>query len=610
MTEFISMEPDKLFQLKTLYEVSKELFEAKDYDTVLGNFLLTIIGSLGILEGFIALHDGASGRITHFVDRGFAASERAALQRSCDQFLCEKPGGDPNGAAFFCNPGTFPENIKALMPFRLDMDGSGLLALGEKIVGGKYQEQDIDLLLTLTNHLIVALRNSKFRQQMEVLNSDLFRKNEELENAFEELDRRVYHLKTLNDISRDIFCTVEFEAILNHFLLMMMGNFGVMQGFAMTMLMDSGAISYFKAMGYDDKDVVSLKKGARKNLRQGGLEEMTNGQSILEKPDALALQEICALSFRVTDTCYGMIGMGSKLTGEPFSEDDRELMMTLVNALVVALSNALSFENIRQLNLDLQQKNIQLENTLAELKAALRKVELLESIKANLSKFVPTAVTKLVENASTSEVHDAQEQDISVLFLDIEGYTKITDEIGATKVNTLIEKYFSVFMDAIYTNDGDVVETAGDGLMVLFLSADQKENAAQAVRAARTIIEKACSINDECPLESERCLVNVGVSSGKAFVGAAKFESIIGSRWTYTTHGTIVNIAARLCSQAKGGEVLVSGETVHRVKEMFSFTSLGKVALKNLSEAVDVFALQHPSQPAKNTAEGPGRVFY
>jgi class 3 adenylate cyclase len=428
-------------------------------------------------------------------------------------------------------------------------------------------------------------------QQMEQLNQDLKRKNLDLENAFEELDRRVYHLKTLNDISRDIFSTVEFDAIINHFLLMIMGNFGVMQGFAMMMTMDSDDISFFKAMGYDDKDVAALKSGAGSLIQQYTQNHDVNGQSIIINPKELEPHEICAFFFQVTDACFGFLGLGPKIIGEPFNEDDQELMMTLVNSLVVSLKNALSFENIKQLNLDLQEKNIQLEKTLKELKAALRKVELLESIKANLSKFVPTAVTKLVENASSSEIHEAQEQDISVLFLDIEGYTKITDEIGATNVNTLIEKYFSVFMDAIYANDGDVVETAGDGLMVLFLAADEKEHALQAVRTAQTVIKNACSINDECTMESQRCLVNVGVSSGRAFVGAAKFESIIGSRWTYTTHGTIVNIAARLCSQAKGGEVLVSGETEQRVKGMFRFTSLGKFALKNLAEEVDVFAL-------------------
>jgi class 3 adenylate cyclase len=428
-------------------------------------------------------------------------------------------------------------------------------------------------------------------QQMEQLNQDLKRKNLDLENALEELDRRVYHLKTLNDISRDIFSTVEFDAIINHFLLMIMGNFGVMRGFAVMVAKESDDISFFKAMGYDEEDVVSLKNGVKQIVLRYSRDDAMNGQLIVVNPKELEPHEICALFFQVTDACHGFLGLGPKIIGEPFNEDDKELMMTLVNSLVVSLKNAISFENIKQLNLDLQEKNIQLEKTLKELTAALRKVELLESIKANLSKFVPTAVTKLVENASSSEIHEAQEQDISVLFLDIEGYTKITDEIGATNVNTLIEKYFSVFMDAIYANDGDVVETAGDGLMVLFLAADKKENAVQAVRTAQTVIKNACSINDECTMESQRCLVNVGVSSGRAFVGAAKFESIVGSRWTYTTHGTIVNIAARLCSQAKGGEVLVSGETEQRVKGMFRFTPLGKFALKNLAEEVDVFAM-------------------
>lgn len=130
--------------------------------------------------------------------------------------------------------------------------------------------------------------------------------------------------------------------------------------------------------------------------------------------------------------------------------------------------------------------------------------------------------------------------------------------------------------------------------MVLFLTEDQKQNALQAVKAAQTIIEKACSINAGCTLDSERCLVNVGVSSGKAFVGAAKFESITGSRWTYTTHGNIVNVAARLCGQAKGGEVFLSEETVNRTKDVFKFISLGKFALKNLAEKVEIFTFGQP----------------
>ncbi len=128
-------------------------------------------------------------------------------------------------------------------------------------------------------------------------------------------------------------------------------------------------------------------------------------------------------------------------------------------------------------------------------------------------------------------------------------------------------------------------------MMVLFLTSDPKENAMQAVRTAQAVIEKACVINDTCSQNSQHCLVNVGVSSGQAFVGAAKFESLTGSRWTYTTHGNMVNIAARLCGRAKGGEVLLSKETVERTKGLFQFSFQGKVVLKNFNHKQEVYTL-------------------
>jgi len=283
---------------------------------------------------------------------------------------------------------------------------------------------------------------------------------------------------------------------------------------------------------------------------------------------------------------------GPKLTEEPFRIHDRELLGTLVNNLVVALKNALSFEQITSLNRELQVKNEELEKTLGELQAALRKVEILESIKANLCKFVPATVTSMIEKSPTSETLDASERDLSVMFLDIEGYSRLTEEVGGTEVNNLVEKYFSVFMDAIYTNNGDVMETAGDGLMVLFLSDDEKAHALEAIRAAATIRSQTDRINRESPALLRPLAVNIGVASGEAYLGALKFESPTGSRWTYTAHGTLVNIAARICDKAKGGNIMAVRNTAERVIEEFPFVSLGSVPLKNISDEVEIFELQ------------------
>ena len=94
----------------------------------------------------------------------------------------------------------------------------------------------------------------------------------------------------------------------------------------------------------------------------------------------------------------------------------------------------------------------------------------------------------------------------------------------------MIENCFSVFMDAIFTNNGDVNETAGDGLMVLFLNEDRQTNALEAVRAALKIREEAARIKSEFKEFSEPLTINMGINSGSALVGAARFESYTGSR--------------------------------------------------------------------------------
>jgi class 3 adenylate cyclase len=406
-----------------------------------------------------------------------------------------------------------------------------------------------------------------------------------------ELDRRIYNLKTLYDVSKDIFSTTDSEAILRNFLLMVMGNFGVTEGVVMLFGSQELEIRQHAAVGLQAEDIEGLKPCLQKVFRNDSFQENGNvsrdGAILDPGCDPLAI----IFPFAVDESVKGTLGLGPKLIDDHYNDNDRELIKTLVNNLSIALQNARAIEEIKNLNQDLAAKNAQLEQAMTELRAALRKVEILESIKSNLCKFVPTAVTRLAESSSGGEIQDAEERDISVLFLDIQGYTRMTEELGATEVNTMTEKYFSVFMDAIYQNNGDVVETAGDGLMVLFMTDDTTRHALEAVQAAATIRLKAKCINDECTLGRDPVIINMGICSGRAFVGASKFESYTGGRWAYTSHGTTTNVAARLCGQATGGEILVSRDTARRTHGSFAFEHRGPYKLKNLSEEIDVFAL-------------------
>ena len=343
-----------------------------------------------------------------------------------------------------------------------------------------------------------------------------------------ELERRDYYLSTLFDISRDIFGTLDPEAILRNFLLMTMGNFGVVEGFILIVDLVSGKTEYFVHAGGRSADLAHVQERARAVLLQGksfgSLEQSLEGDLFGLLPSDV----VCALPFVVDAHSVGLLGLGAKILSQPYDEEEARLLTTLVNSMVIALQNARSFEEVKRLNIDLLAKHRELEKTLGDLQSAVRKVEILEGIKASLSKFVPSAVTRSIESGETASIPDAKVQDVSVLFLDVEGYTEISQRLSIAELNDIIERYFSVFLEAIYKNNGDVNETAGDSLMVLFMNESREANALEAARTALTIRGKANGI--ECGTVSldKPLTINMGINSGEALVGAARFESYTG----------------------------------------------------------------------------------
>ena len=407
-----------------------------------------------------------------------------------------------------------------------------------------------------------------------------------------ELDRRIFHLKTLYDVSKDIYSSVEVDAILRNFLLMSMGNFGVVTGFVLLTNVESVEIERFVTLGIQDADSISFRTEWQKILTRKGLYESMAIIKDMSRSESFLSPITLTLPFIMDDDTMALLGLGSKLADDVYSQDDRELLYTLLNNLAVAVKNAKSFEEIQRLNKDLEARNAELNKTLKELKASIRKIELLESVKANLKKFIPTTLSQLIEKSPNGEVPQLEERHLSVLFLDIEGYTGLCERLGYTLVHEIIEKHFSVFVETIYANNGDVNETAGDALMVLFMSDDKATHASNAVKAALSIKQSSVKIKEQFSVLYRPLDINIGINSGHALVGAAKFESITGSRWTYTARGSIVNVAARLGALATKGSIFLSRDTADLIADRFPLLPRGNFKLKNVSEEVEVFEVK------------------
>ncbi|MGO9116923.1 MAG: adenylate/guanylate cyclase domain-containing protein, partial [Desulfomonilaceae bacterium] len=154
-----------------------------------------------------------------------------------------------------------------------------------------------------------------------------------------------------------------------------------------------------------------------------------------------------------------------------------------------------------------------------------------DRILEHLRPFVPSTVQRIVEKDPSAPDLEKKDIDVTVLFLDVAGYTRISETQSRDKVTFIIEKYFSSFLDVISDHGGDVNETAGDGLMVIF-QGDPKNTAVSAVKAALEIRSKTLEINEELKNRFPPVEVNMGLNSGVAAVGMNRFEGTSGTRMT------------------------------------------------------------------------------
>ena len=261
--------------------------------------------------------------------------------------------------------------------------------------------------------------------------------------------------------------------------------------------------------------------------------------------------------------------------------------------------------SLKQAHEDLESKNKTLDDTLNNLKDSMRRVEFLEQLKGELAKFVPGSVKRLLEDNPDATELEKREKDVSVLFLDIAGYTRLSEQMDARQLNRLVQNYFSSFLEIIHEHQGDVNETAGDGLMVIFQNDRSPiEHALATTRAAFAIQRRVEELNEEFRGVFQPLYLHIGINSGSALVGATKLASGNEARWTFTATGSVTNLAARIAGQATEGEILVSSITAERISAYFVLENLGERTLKNVAEPVRLYRVIPPGIYVRLEREG------
>ncbi|MGH9969793.1 MAG: adenylate/guanylate cyclase domain-containing protein, partial [Pyrinomonadaceae bacterium] len=182
-----------------------------------------------------------------------------------------------------------------------------------------------------------------------------------------------------------------------------------------------------------------------------------------------------------------------------------------------------------------------------------------EVARANYSRFLPEYVVKQMLDNPESFKLGGVNQTITVLFADIRGFTRISEHAPPEKIVGLLNRYFSAMTDIIFAHGGTLDKYLGDGLMALFgAPTTTPEDASNALNAAVAMQRRILGINQELLNEAlPEIRVGIGLHTGEVTVGYIGSER----RSEYTAIGDAVNTAARLESNARGGEILISEAT-------------------------------------------------
>jgi signal transduction histidine kinase len=163
-----------------------------------------------------------------------------------------------------------------------------------------------------------------------------------------ELDKQLFHLKTLYDVSHELLGLTDVRMILRNFLLMTMGNFGTAQGFIMAENVHTGEINHFESYGFEDENLPLIQNIGREALSKKTFGPFLTREEFSDELKSLNPGLPAVLAFNIDEESSGVMGLGPKIVGEEYSNDDKELLGTLVNNVAVFLKNARHSEALRK----------------------------------------------------------------------------------------------------------------------------------------------------------------------------------------------------------------------------------------------------------------------
>src|SRR5215204_2990138 len=209
----------------------------------------------------------------------------------------------------------------------------------------------------------------------------------------------------------------------------------------------------------------------------------------------------------------------------------------------------------------------------ARVQAQLAEIERVGKLK----RFLAPQLAELIVARGDEGILETHRRDIVVVFCDLRGFTAFAETAEPEEVLDLLREYHGALGPIVSASEGTLDHFSGDGIMVFFNDPLPIPDAAErAVRMAVAMREAAARLQAQWRRQGRQIGFGVGVAQGYATLGQIGFAE----RVDYTAIGTVCNLAARLCAEAKDGQILVSRRIAGAVEAGVRLEEIGDLALK------------------------------